>query len=318
MEFGKLKRLREQEIRTIWPFEKDFSLWLATNISNLNNILNIRIEIQEMERPVDIFKLDMSGTDAVSQRPVVIENQYGKSDHDHLGKLITYSADREAGILIWVANEIQVAHRNAVEWLNKITPQEMSFYAIELEVLVVDDSKPAPNFRLIAGPPPGKRREITPADQVTPRNKQYQQFFNRLRKKLLDLQPNFTRARGLPQSWWGLGIGKVGFSLTAAFTNDNKFRIELYIDTGVGESNEAALATLSANSSSIDSNIGHVLNWDQLPNARACRVYVVTDGSIDDDDRRLEKLVEWGAPIMVKFREVFAPLVKNIDLPTST
>jgi len=319
MNIGNLRKLDEAAVRKIWPSEeRDFSPWLAKNISHLNDTLNIRIEVEELGGPVENFKLDLSGIDRVSQRPVVIENQFGRSDHDHLGKLITYAANREAGIVIWIANEIQLAHRSGVEWLNNISPPEMSFYAIELEVFRIDDSQPAPHFRLVAGPPPRKRREITPIDQITPRNKRYQDFFDKLRGKILELQPNFTRARALPQSWWALGIGRTGFSLVAAFTIDAKFRIEIYIDTGVKEDNEVALEKLEENRLTIEDNIGQLLHWDYLRDSRLSRVYASIDGSIDDDEKKLEELINWGAPMIIKFREVFAPLIKNIDMGTST
>lgn len=319
MNTGDLQKLDEASVRRIWPSEtRDFSPWLAENISRLNDILNIRIEIEELEGPVESYKLDLSGIDRVSQRPVVIENQFGRSDHDHLGKLITYAANREAGIVIWIANEIQSAHRASVEWLNNISPPEMSFYAIELEVFKIDDSRPAPHFRLVAGPPPRKRREITPMEQITPRNKRYQDFFDRLRGKILGLQPNFTRARGLAQSWWALGIGRTGFSLVAAFTIDAKFRIEIYIDTGVKEDNEFALAKLEESKLTVEESIGEPLHWDYLRDSRLSRAYAAIDGSIDDDEKKLEELVNWGAPMIIKFREVFAPLIKNIEMGTST
>jgi len=316
-DLGKLERLDETGVRRIWPREdQNFSPWLADNIGFLNEALNISIEITQAEVPVENFRLDLEGMDSVSQRPVVIENQFGRSDHDHLGKLITYAAGREAGINIWIANEFQSPHRNAIEWLNRISPSELSFYAIELEVLKIDESRPATNFRIIAGPPPSKRKEIPSGDQVSPRNRQYQEFFDRLRAVILQLDSNFTRAKGLPQSWWSLGIGRTGFALTAAFTADAKFRIEIYIDLGVKDDNEYALTQLRENETLIEERIEQPLVWDYLPESRACRVYVSIDGTIDDAEKH-EELLTWGAPMMVKFREIFSPLIRNLDLKSA-
>ena len=258
----------------------------------------------------------MAGTDGVSLRPVIIENQFGRSDHNHLGKLITYSANRDAGIIIWIANEFHLAHRKAVEWLDAISPKELSFYAVELEVLRIDESRPAVSFRLVAGPPPGRRREVTPSDQVSPRNRRYQEFFDSLRKRLLRLQPNFTKAKALPQSWWSLGVGRSGFSLAAAFTADDKFRIEVYIDVGVKEENEFALVRLQENKGQIEEKIGGQLHWDLLPDSRASRIWTAIDGSIDNRKKHQE-FINWGAPMMVKFRQTLAPLVREIDFSTS-
>jgi hypothetical protein len=201
---GKMRKLDMSEIRSIWPNEEnDLSPWVADNIDVLNEILSLQIEIEGREEPVHNFRVDLIGTDNSLQVPVVIENQFGISDHDHLGKLITYSANREAGVMIWICNGIQTAHKQALEWLNKITPTDMTFYGVELEVFKIDNSSPAPYFRIVAGPPPTKR---PPSFEISPRNQRYQDFFNRLRSRILSLQSNFTPAKALPQNWWNLGI----------------------------------------------------------------------------------------------------------------
>lgn len=314
-QIGKLRRLELREIKKIWPHEeKDLSPWIEENIDALNEVLGLQIEIESREEYIYNFRLDLTGTDNYSRMPVIIENQFGESNHDHLGKLITYSAAKEAGIMIWIANEFQIAHRSAIEWLNKISPEGMSFYGIGLEVFQIDNSRPAPNFRIVAGPPPSKRKTISL--EISPRNKRYLEFFEGLRDRILSLQPNFTRAKALPQSGWGLGIGRSGFSEYSCFTIDNKFRVEIYIDMGKREYNDMAFAKLKENRVAIEGEIGRELVWDPLPDSRGCRVYLATDGTIDDVEQKLKQLIEWGAPLVIKFREVFGPLVKNIQIET--
>ncbi|MBA7666752.1 hypothetical protein ES703_74833 [subsurface metagenome] len=244
--------------------------------------------------------------------PIIIENQFGISNHDHLGKLITYSAVKEAGIIIWISNEIQIAHRNAIEWLNKISPQEMTFYGVELEVYKIDDSLPAPNFRIVAGPPPSKRRSITNGE-ISPRNKQYQKFFSKLRKKLLSINPNISRAKALPRAYWVITAGRSGFSISSCFVLGNRFRVELYIDTGKKEFNDFAFEKLKENKDLIEEKIGKELVWEFLPDKRASRIYVFTDGTIDDDSVKLDSIIDWAVPYIIKFREVFEPILKNIE-----
>jgi len=312
-ELGKLVKLSVDEIRKIWPHEeKNLSPWIEENIDDLNNALKLQIEIISREESIHNFRLDLAGMDNSSQMPVVIENQFGSTDHDHLGKLITYSAVKEAGIMIWIANDFQIAHKTAVDWLNKITPSEMIFYGIELEVFKIDESNPAHNFRIVAGPPPSKRTPPPPGE-LSPRNQKYLDFFEKLRQKILNLQPGITRAKALPQSWWGLGIGKSGYFISVAFTIDSKFRVELYIDNGSKSNNDAAFEKLRENSSLLSQKIGHDLIWEPLPESRACRVYTAIDATIDDDDQTLNHAIEWSAPLMLKFREVFGPMVKNIQ-----
>ena len=313
---GKLKKLSLKEIKEIWPHEeKDLSPWIADNIDALNEVLNLQIEIEGKEEYIYNFRLDLVGTDNRSQMPIIIENQFGESNHDHLGKLITYSAAKEAGIIIWIANGIQIAHRNAIEWLNKISPQDMTFYGVELEVFRIDNSLPAHNFRIVSGPPTSK---IRIPGGITPKNKKYLDFFNKLRSKILSIQHDFTRAKALPQSWWGLGIGRSGFSLTSCFTIDNKFRVEIYIDMGKKEYNDLAFIKLKENRVVIEEKILKELVWDALPDSRACRIYFAGDGTIDDDEQILTEIIEWASPLLIKFREVFSPLVKNIQIEAST
>jgi len=309
---GKLVRLGLEDMKRIWPDEQqDLSPWIAENIDALNEVLQLQIEIEGKEEHVHGFRLDLVGTDNRTQMPVIIENQFGQSNHDHLGKLITYSAAKEAGIVIWIANEIRVAHRYALEWLNNISPHDMTFYGIELELLQIDDSLPAPNFKIVAGPRPSKKKV---PGEISPRNKRYQDFFDKLRSRVLYIRPNFTRAKALPQSGWGLGIGRSGFSMDPAFTIDAKFRVEVYIDTGNKENNDIAFSALKENRGAIEERLGQELVWDPIPDKRGCRIYVAIDGTIDDDEEKLTELVEWAAPLLVRFREVFGPLVKSIDL----
>ena len=311
---GELKILELDEIRRIWPTEeKHLSPWIAENVEALNSVLNLQIEIDSQEEYVHGFRLDLAGTDTFSQMPVIIENQFGKSNHDHLGKLITYSAAKVAGIVIWISNEIQIAHRVAIDWLNEISPQEMSFYGVELEVFRIDDSLPAPNFRVVAGPPPSKRRAVV-SGQITPRNKLYQDFWAKLRSELLHRDPNFTRAKAPAQSWWLLGIGRSGFSLEPCFTIDNRFRIGVLIGPGSKDSNDDVFAQLKESGPMIEERIGEKLVWDPMPDSRWCRVYTAVAGSIDDGEERLTEIIEWATPLMIRFRQVFGPLVKNIEL----
>ena len=307
---GALTKLELEEIRRIWPHEeKDLSPWIADNIDGLNKSLGLQIEVEGREEYVHGFRLDLAGTDASSQMPVIIENQFGRSDHDHLGKLITYSAAKEAGIVIWIANEIQIAHGEAIDWLNSISPHEMTFYAVELEVFRIDDSLPAPNFRIVAGPPRG----AGPVNQISPRNRRYLEFFDRLRGQILSIDPHFTRAKAVPQSWWGLGIGRSGFSVHPKFTIHNKFQVGIYIDTGSKDQNDIAFAQLEENRAEIERQIGEKLVWQPLPDRRACRIYLAVDGTIDDKES-LNEIIGWAAPMIIRFREVFGPLVKSIEI----
>lgn len=312
-QLGKLRKLTPEEIRRLWPREEqDLSPWVADNVEILNELLHRRLELESREGSVENFRYDLFGTDTATQRPAIVENQFGRSDHDHLGKLITYAAGKEAGVMIWIANEVQNAHRAAIEWLNKISPPELSFNALELEVLQIDDSLPAPSFRVVAGPVPSR----TPPEDVSARNKSYQDFFERVRGRVLSIRPGITRAKALPFYWWSFGAGSSGFSIASQFSIDGKFRVQLYIDTGVKDTNEAAFNQLKEKQAHVEEEVGPLV-WDGMPDNRACRIYTTVDGSIDDSPEHLAELIEWAAPLLVRFKDAFGPIVKNLQVPAS-
>ena len=313
---GKLLKLQEIDVRGIWPKEaEDLSRWMRDNIEVLNDALGLQIEIEEAESRVGNFRLDLAGNEARTQKPVVIENQFGKTDHDHLGKLITYAAGREAGILVWIAMDFQQPHRDALHWLNGITGPEMLFYGVNLEVFRIDESSPAPKYTLVVEPPPYKRSSSV--STISPKAASYQAFWAKFLQHMKDKYPGVTRAiSAQAQSWFSTGAGVSGFSLNATFTGDGRFRVELYIDTGNKEQNKAAFGQLQESDGAIQQTIGENLDWTELPDRRASRISLYRPGSstIDDSSETLDEYVLWGSERMARFREVFRPLLTRLTL----
>ena len=312
---GRLVILTEQEVRKIWPREEQhLSQWMKNNIDILNEALNLQIEIEEVESPIGNFRLDLAGTEATTQNPVVIENQFGDSNHDHLGKLITYSAGREAGILIWVASEFKEPHRNALSWLNEISGQDMLFYGVKLEVFSIDGSKPAPKFTVVVDPPAGKR-PIVSTSIVSPRGLKYREFWGDFLDHLKTTYPGVTRASAVqPYSWFSTGAGVSGFSVGAAFNGERGFQVELYIDTGNKEQNENSLDKIKTSEATIHEAIGENLEWQQLADKRGCRVRLVREGTIEDSPEELAEYINWGTGFMAKFKEVFRNHILDLSV----
>lgn len=293
------------------PEVRDLIPWIAESVDALNKTLNLEIEIEGKEVYEKNIRLDLVGTDHFSQMVAIIEVQAGESDHWHLGKLIMYAANREAGIIIWIAHKFDETHRHTIDWLNTISPAEMSFYGVELEIGKDDESLLAPNFQVIAEPPASKRPAIV-SGEISPENKQYLKFFEKVRDKILSQRFDFTTAKALPQSWWFVGVGRPGFTIGSCFTVDDKFRVEIHVDMGIKEYNKEAFNQLKKMKYKLEQEIGKELTWEDLPDSRAFRIYVATDAAIDDDDQKLNKTIDWTVPMIIKFREVFGPLIKEI------
>src|SRR3989344_9506428 len=138
---GKLKKV---PLREIWKNEaKDFTTWLSENIDTLNEALEISLTVVEREKSVGDFSLDIVAEDSDSNL-VIIENQLEKTDHGHLGQVVTYLSNLGAKMAIWITSNPREEHIKAINWLNESTPDYTSFYIVKVEAVRIGDSAPAP------------------------------------------------------------------------------------------------------------------------------------------------------------------------------
>ena len=151
IKLGKLKEVKG--LRTAWPHEaRDFTPWLAQNIDELGEILGIDISIEETESSVGGFNVDIYATDADTGRRIIIENQLEETDHDHLGKLITYASGKSASLVIWLVGKAREEHRSAIEWLNTHTDEDVGFILCQIKLYQINDSEIAPMFEVLEQP----------------------------------------------------------------------------------------------------------------------------------------------------------------------
>lgn len=148
-----IQKIKRVPLREIWSKEdKDFTKWLEENIDYLNEVLGFDISIEAREERVGPFKVDLYGEDIMGNK-VIIENQLEKTDHTHLGQIITYLTNLEANTAIWITKEPTEEHANAIDWLNETTPDDISFYLVKLEAIKIGDGSPAaPLFTIIKKP----------------------------------------------------------------------------------------------------------------------------------------------------------------------
>ena len=240
-QLGKLERV--EDLRLVRPNEAtNFTPWLQNNIDLLSEALGLDIQLIEREVAVGAFSVDFVGEEPGSGRPVIIENQLERTNHDHLGKLLTYSAGKGGGVIIWVAKEIRPEHRNALDWLNNATQGNIDFYGVELELLKIGRSPKAANFRVVVAPKfDGVTTSTTQAATPSDRDTRYQSFFSDLLERIKARPLRVTNASKVGrQSWLATPSGKSGFSFGLAFVRGQKFQIELYIDMGNKVANKGA------------------------------------------------------------------------------
>ena len=152
-ELGRLESV--EDLNAAWKNESsDFTPWLQKNIDLLSSALGVDIQPDlEWEVRVGAFFLDLLGKESGYEgRPVIIENQLDRSDHSHLGQLLTYAAGKKGGVIVWVAKQIRAEHREALEWLNDATQDNIDFYGVEVQLVKIGPSQIAPNLIVAVSP----------------------------------------------------------------------------------------------------------------------------------------------------------------------
>jgi hypothetical protein len=309
-QLGKLLRV---DPRTVWSDEaRHFTPWLAKNLPLLNQAVGLEIELTGTEIAVGNFAVDIYGKEASTGLEVVIENQLAPTDHTHLGQLLTYAAGLDAKIIVWISPQVRDEHRQAVEWLNRQTPETISFFAVELELLQIDGSSPAANFKVVAQPSEFQRGVASESLQKRSRRElAYRAFFSALVQRINELHPGFTNVKSVGyQSWVSLGTGKTGIGLNVAVVRPNILRVEMYISTGDREKNQRWLEELREKSPEIEEAIGQSLAWEQLP--KDCRISLTYSKPVDPEQSQ-EDAIDWAAREAIHYREVFGPLIRSLS-----
>lgn len=310
--FGELKKV---SLKEIWDHEaSDFTPWLSENIEKLGQALGMDLELTEREANVGDFSLDILAKDLATSNIVIIENQLTRTDHDHLGKLLTYAAGFDASIIIWISDHFREEHRQALDWLNQRTDSDTSFFGVAVEIFRIDNSSPALTFKLVASPNEWQKtkKRSKSSGGVSSKGERYQTYFQSL---IDDLRENhqFTSARlGQLQSWYSFSSGIRGISYGANFATGGKARTELYIDLGEHEKNKYVFDELKKLKGNIESSLGEEIVWERLENKRASRLAFYCDGSISDSDSELEIIHSWHIEKLLKIKKVFSPILGPI------
>jgi hypothetical protein len=265
---GKIERV---SLREVWKHEAyDFSQWLMENIDLLNDVLDIELTVVEAEHPAGAFSVDLVAEDA-SGNPVIIENQLGKSDHDHLGKLITYLVAIGAQAAIWIVADPRPEHVSAITWLNESS--SASFYLLKFEAITIGESEPAPLLTLIVGPSEESREVGKTKKELAERHIIRHEFWAHLlerAKSRTKLHANISPSR---DSWISAGAGRYGLGFNYVILQHSG-RVELYIDRGRGaeDTNKAIFDSLHQERDAIERVFGEPLEWQRLDGKRACRI----------------------------------------------
>lgn len=305
MKIGKLEKV---DLRSMWNNEaKDFTCWIEKNIDQLSNFLGFELEIIEREKKVGSFSIDLYA-EANDGEKVIIENQLEKTDHTHLGQIVTYFTNLEAKRVIWIAKDIRPEHAQAINWLNQFTG--ISFYLIQVEAYKIGNSEPAPYFKLVCKPNETIKAIGQEIKDFNDREKFNVQFWESMIEKCKGRLNHFTGKKAPKYHYLSGSAGKSG--LQFVFLATGKFYgVELYIDVVDEDENLFILQSLAKNKSQIEKEFGHKLSWEELNEKRACRIrFHLADESILEVDQ--SKTQDALITCMEKFEKVFRPKIKEL------
>lgn len=281
---GKLKKL---PLRDIWKNEaRDFTTWLAENIDTLNEALEVNYSVTEKEKSVGSFSLDIMAENEDGQI-VIIENQLEKTDHDHLGKVVTYLSNLEAKTAIWITGHPRDEHKKAVEWLNEITPDDVAFYLVKVEAVQIESSVAAPLFSVIAEPNETSKEIGKEKKEYAERHHLRKEFWSELLDKAKAKTSMYNNISPSIYSWIGTGAGKSGIGFNVVVTN-NYSSAEVYLDRGKDYPalNKERFDQLVKHKAQIEKAFGSKLLWERLDKKRACRISKKFDGAgLKDRDK---------------------------------
>jgi hypothetical protein len=310
-----LSKLERVPLRTAWKHEAgEFTPWLAQsdNLNDLADALGVsELVLVATEHWVGDFKLDILCTDGDEQ--VIIENQLDKTNHTHLGQIIAYAAGVGAKKVIWVAESFRPEHSAALEFLNENTTENLSFFAVEVELWRIGDSPLAPKFEVVVKPNDWVktgREQARAAATTTPTKQLQQKFWMALIEKLAVAAPNIRPQNPRPQHWLNNSIGRSGFGLNiTANTRDERLGVELWMP---GANAKQHFAILTARKTEIEGKLGFELDWQELPDSKACRIATWCPNASIEDENRWDEYLDWLTQRLVKMDQVLRPIVKGL------
>ncbi len=310
---SEIARLMPVDLRELWRREdSDFTCWLAENLDYLEEATGLRLQLVEREASAGSFSADILAEEAGGET-VIIENQLERTNHDHLGKLLTYMVNLGAKIAIWIASHPRPEHEKVVQWMNEILPADSGIYLLQLEAFRIGNSPPAPKFTVIAGPSEEGRAFGAERKQLAERHRLRLEFWNslleNLQRKGIRLHANISPSK---ESWISTGAGKTGLGYAYVILK-NAGRVELYIDAGEHETNKAYFDRLHAHKEEIEATFGAPLRWERLDNRRASRIAfdVTGHGGLRDRDRWPE-LQDAMIDAMVRLERAFREHVRRL------
>jgi hypothetical protein len=306
----KLSKLSKVELRDVWGHEAiDFTNWLAQteNLDALSEEIGVDIKLIKTEANVGKFSVDILAEEEASGRKIIIENQLEDTNHDHLGKIITYAAGYDAEIIIWIVKDVRDEHQKAIDWLNEHTDENISFFLIKIELWQIEGSNPAPKFEIMVSPNEwAKAIKTSPANgELTETSIKKLEFWTEFKEFVVNKDKNFRLQSPRAQHWYNVSAGSseahIGLTLNS---RENLLGCEIYVNR-----NKDLFNFLLAKKDEIEKEIGEKAEW--IDASVASRIVIKKEVSDIFDQAEAEKYFAWLYEKTILFQKVFGKYFKE-------
>lgn len=310
-----LGRLEKLDLRTFWKREAtDFTPWLAQeeNIQLLSETIGIELEVQSQEESVGPFSADILCKDTINDHFVLIENQLERTDHTHLGQLMTYAAGLDAVTIIWIAQKFTEEHRAALDWLNRITDDTFTFFGIEIELYRIGNSNPAPMFNIVSKPNDWtKQVKKSTTVTIATETKLLQQEFWQGLKNYMESNKSFVKMQNpLLQHWTNIAIGRSNYHLSASVNSrDSSINIWLCLLGENAKHNYEKLHEIGFEDSF--QNVNKDLIWDKMEGRKMSAVMLKTSSDFTNKSDWNNQF-QWFKENLEKYTKYFKPLIAKL------
>ena len=304
---GKLKKV---ELREAWKHEaNDFTKWLAQeeNLRLLGDEIGFDIKLIQTEASVGSFNVDILAEEENTGHKIIIENQLEVTNHDHLGKLVTYASGYDAKVIVWTVKDVREEHRQAIDWLNEHTDEDIEFYLIRIELWQIGDSAFAPKFEVISKPNDWTKAVRNSADiaELTDTKVKQLEFWNLLKEYAKRGYPKIRLQKTYPKHWTNISIGNGGAYISLTINSrENLFGTELYVPD-----NKELYKQLADHKDEIENELGEKVEWMELQEKKASRIKVSRSGNFEQTEK-WEEYFEWMLQETEKFQRVFPRYLK--------
>ena len=308
----KLGKIKEVDIRSVWPHEQyDFSKWLADeeNIRALGEEMNLSLTDVDTEQFVGSYRCDIICKDELTGKSVLIENQLEQTNHDHLGKIITYASGLDARVVVWIVAKARAEHASAIEWLNKHTDDEISFFLIEVHAYTIGDSAPAPMFKIVEQPNDFAKtvKAIAHKGELNETQTNRLQFWTQFNDVIEQRGKPFNKRKATYDHWYSVAIGSSQCHISIDLVNkEHRIRVGVWVSD-----NKELYDCFYEHKDEIEDSAGCNFVWDRLDNKKAAIICTYIPGLNYNKQENYPELMNKIVDLVIVMRSAFTPFINK-------